>query len=390
MPNPIRQILLVDDEQHVLDAMRRMLHAQRGIWHMTCANSAAAAWSLLVDRPFDAMVCDVNMPEMSGLQLLERVKASARLRDVPVVMLTGLGCRSLKRQALELGAADLLDKPVAAEDLVARLRSALRLKAYQDELRAHNALLEQRVEARTAELYRSRLDIIWRLGKAAEQRDDETGNHVIRVACISRVVAQALAMPEEFVESLFVAAPLHDIGKIGIPDSILLKPGPLSRHEWEVMREHCQIGAKILQEDALAETAFDECLGRPARCGEGSRDNPFLKRAAVVALAHHERWDGTGYPRGLAGAAIPLEARIVAIADVFDALTSCRPYKPPYPERRAFQIIRDAAGSHFDPRVFAAFREALPEIKDVRRRLSDGIDPWRDEKEVPREEHLVC
>lgn len=208
-----KHILFVDDEQPVLDALRRMLHSYRGVWDITCVDCPEAAWKLLMENPVDVVVADIKMPGMSGLELLERIQQTKHLKDLPVIMLTGLSTRELKRQALSLGAADLLNKPVEPEDLVARLRSVLRLKSYQDELKAHNELLERRVEERTSDLFHARLDIIWRLAKAAEHRDDATGNHVIRVGCISRAIAETLGLDRDFVATLFLAAPLHDIGK---------------------------------------------------------------------------------------------------------------------------------------------------------------------------------
>ena len=329
------------------------------------------------------------MPGMGGLELLQRIKQSERLQGVPVVMLTGLDSRALKRQALDLGAADLLGKPVDPEDLVARLRSVLRLKAYQDELATANAVLERRVRQRTADLCRSRMDVIWRLAKAAEYRDNETGNHVIRVGCVSRILAETLGMDRDFVETLFVAAPLHDIGKIGIPDSILMKPGPLSDEQWAVMQTHCRIGVKIIQEDTWAETAFEQWTGGPHSTRETAADNPILKMAASVALAHHEKWDGSGYPQRLAGERIPIEGRIAAVADVFDALTSQRPYKVSYLEEDALRMMGDSARRHFDPQVFAAFHKALPAIRDVRRRFPDGRNEAMSLEEVHDEADLV-
>ena len=260
-----KQILFVDDERPVLDALRRMLRSQRDIWDITCVDRPEVAWELLMQNRFDAVVSDMKMPGMTGLQLLERIQQTQQTKDIPVVMLTGLSTRELKRQALELGAADLLDKPVEPEDLVARLRSVLRLKSYQDELKSHKECLERKVEERTSDLFHARLDIIWRLGKAAEHRDDATGNHVIRVGCFSRVIAETLGMQRDFVETLFLAAPLHDIGKIGIPDAVLLKRGPLFPDEWDVMKQHCRIGANILREDSAAKRAFWEWRGRGAR-----------------------------------------------------------------------------------------------------------------------------
>ncbi len=370
--NMRKRILFVDDEQRALDALRRMLRAQRGAWDLVCVDDPHEAWRRLQRTDVDVVVSDINMPGMTGLELLERVTKTPHLRSLPVVVLTGLDNRDLKRKALDLGAADLLNKPVEPEDLVARLRNVLRLKEYEDELKAYSSQLERRVEARTAELYRSRMDVIWRLGKAAEHRDNETGNHVIRVGCMARIIAEALGMEPDFTETLFVAAPLHDLGKIGIPDAILMKQGPLNGEEWEVMKRHCSIGARILQEDTRAKRAFDQWHNGGRSAGGRAPENPILQMAARVALMHHERWDGTGYPAGLAGEEIAVEARVVAMADVFDALTSARPYKGPYPMEKALRILRDSPGSHFDPRVHAAFEEALTEILAVRERFSDA------------------
>jgi len=384
-----KQILFVDDEQPVLDALRRMLRSHRDVWDITCVNRPEAAWELLMENSFDAVVSDIKMPGMSGLELLERIQQTEHTKDLPVVMLTGLSTRELKRQALDLGAADLLNKPVEPEDLVARLRAVLRLKSYQDELKAHNELLEQRVYERTSELFHARLDIIWRLGKAAEHRDDATGNHVIRVGCISRVIAETLGMDRELVETLFLAAPLHDIGKIGIPDAVLLKRGRLSPDEWEVMKQHCHIGARILREDCRAKTAFWQWRGPGPQFDDESRDNPVLEMGASIALMHHEKWDGTGYPQGLSGDDIPMESCIVAISDVFDAMTSKRPYKDPYPEDQALEIIRDGAGTHFAPDIYAAFMDALPEIRSIRKRFADGANVLPEMEETEDEADLV-
>jgi putative two-component system response regulator len=385
-----RQILFVDDEQPVLDALRRMLRSQRDVWKTTCVDQAETAWKLSLENHFDAVVSDIKMPGMSGLELLERVRQTEQTKDLPVIMLTGLSTRELKRQALDLGAADLLNKPVEPEDLVARLRGVLRLKAYQDELKAHNEHLEQRVCERTVDLFHARLDIIWRLGKAAEHRDDATGNHVIRVGCVSRAIAETLGVGRDFVETLFLAAPLHDIGKIGIPDSVLLKKGPLSPEEWRVMKQHCQIGARILRDDYRATSAFWEWRHEAYSVNAKRRANPVLDMGASIALMHHEKWDGTGYPHGVSRHDIPLAARIVALADAFDAMTSKRPYKDPYPEGRALEIIADRAGTQFDPDVHAAFRETLPEVQSIRERFADSARCLPDQEERADEADLVC
>jgi response regulator RpfG family c-di-GMP phosphodiesterase len=366
-----RRILFVDDEQRVLEALYRMLRVQRHVWDMVCCNDPRQAWEQLQETTFDVVVSDINMPGMSGLELLERIRGSASLKDIPVIMLTGLDSRGMKRQALDMGAADLLNKPVEAEDLIARLSSVFRLKDYHDELKSQNALLEQRVQERTADLNRSRLEAIWRLAKAAEHRDDNSGDHVVRVACTSRIIAEELGLARPFVETLFVAAPLHDIGKIGIPDAILLKRDPLEPGEWAIIQQHTTIGAQILLDDTAAARMFAEWSTPNGTQAPRQATNPLLATAARVALSHHERWDGAGYPSHLVGEQIPLEARIVAVADVFDALTSPRPYKPALSEAAALEIMRRSAKGHFDPNVYAAFLRVLPDIQHVRTRCTD-------------------
>lgn len=385
-----KQILFVDDEQPVLDALRRMVRSYRGEWSLSFADCADTAWRLLSDRQFDTVVSDIDMPGMSGLGLLERIQAAEHTRDIPVVMLTELATREIKRTALDLGAADLLNKPVEPEDLIARLRSVLKLKACHDHLKRHNDLLEHAVRTRTLELLHARLDILWRLGKAAEHRDNNTVNHVIRVGCASRIIAARLGLASEFLETLFLAAPLHDIGKIGIPDTVLLKRGPLTADEWEVMKQHCWIGTRILRENWRAEAAYREWQGSDSAYGAHGPRNPVLEMGAIIALSHHERWDGSGYPRGLRGEQIPLEARIVAIADVFDAVMSPRSYKPTLNETQALEVIHEGAGTAFAPDVLEAFLEALPEIRLMRARFADKVPLTPQAEETLDEANLVC
>ena len=366
-----RRILFVDDEPNVLDGLRRMLRAERGRWDMSFVGGADAALDVVRAVGCDAVVSDVNMPGKDGFALLAEIRADERTRDVPFIILTGRNESDIKRRALDLGATDLLNKPVDPQDLIARLRSMIRLKTYQDEIKDQNAILERKVEERTADLVDSRLDIIWRLGKAAEYRDEETGNHVVRVGCYCRVIAERLGADREFVELLLLTSPLHDIGKIGIPDAILLKRGPLNEDEWDVMRRHCAIGAEILREDSKVMNAF-LAWRRERKCNHnGNAKNPVLKMASSIALTHHEWWDGTGYPAGLAGEGIPLESRIVALADAYDALCSERPYKPALSEAEALSVIHDEVGRHFDPAISAAFEESIRALRAIRTELSD-------------------
>ena len=370
-----KQILIVDDDQRVLDALRRTLHDRTDDWALTFVRHPETAWEHLLETTYDAVVTDVKMPGISGLDLLERIRQTDKTKDVPVVMLTGLDDHSLKEQALDLGAADLLNKPIEASQLAARLRNVLQQKAYEDDLRAKNDLLTEKVRRQNVDLAQSRMSVVCRLGMAAEFRDEDTGNHVIRVGCYSRAVAAAMGMPRSFLEMLLLAAPLHDIGKIGIPDSVLLKPGPLDDEEWTIMQRHCEIGERILREQSKAVVPLFDWYSVELQSMKDAWENhdPVLDMAASVALTHHEKWDGGGYPQGLAGEAIPLESRIVAIADVFDALISNRPYRPARPEEEALTIIEATVGSHFDPRVHAAFLRSLPEIRAIRTRFDDNV-----------------
>jgi len=287
-------VLFVDDEPIVLETLRRLLRRAGTNWKMTFCSDPQEAWRYLLDGQVDAVVTDIAMPGLDGLELLRRMQQSERTRDIPVVVLTGLGDRTLKRTALQLGATDLLSKPVSADDLIARIASVLRLKAYQDQLKAQTRYLEAKVREQTARLVQSRLEIVWRLAAAAECRDEDTGNHVIRVGCVSRALAERMSSDPVFVENVFLAAPLHDVGKIGIPDSILRKPGRLTPEERAVMEQHCQIGAEILRKVPGVRNAFVEWYNDPLLDEAAEVSNPVLDTAATIALMHHERWDGKG------------------------------------------------------------------------------------------------
>ncbi|MFP4056594.1 MAG: HD-GYP domain-containing protein [Candidatus Brocadiia bacterium] len=366
-----KRLLFVDDEPHALAALRRMLRDEQGHWDMHFVRTAEEALQHAASDSLDAMVLDIKLGGTDGLELLQQLRRNPATRDVPVVFLTGLCERGLKRRALELGAADLLPKPVEPEDLRARIRNVLRLKAYEDQLKTLNDDLQRQVEQRTAQLEESRFDIIWRLAKAGEYRDEQTGNHIVRVGCYCRVVAERLGSPREFVERVFLTSPLHDIGKIGVPDRILLKPGKLTPEEREQMQRHCEIGSRILMEPPRGMRPFLAWRGQPAGARAAQNPNPILATAVSIAIAHHERWDGGGYPRGLAGERIPLEARITALADVYDALGSPRPYKPALPDDQVLRIIRQEGEGHFGPDVFAAFVGAVGEFRSIRAQFPD-------------------
>jgi putative two-component system response regulator len=368
-----KSILFVDDEANFQDSLKRILRRQHSTWDMFYAHSVDEALQQIEEKTFDAIVSDVTMPGKDGFELLRILQGSEKTADIPVIILTGNGEHSLKRRALEMGAADLLSKPINSEDLLARLHNVLRLKAYQDELKKQKEILDQNVKERTAELEESRLDIILRLGKAAEYRDEETGNHIIRVGCYCRAIAEELNMEHEFIEKIFLTSPLHDIGKIGIPDSILLKRGKLTPEEFKVIETHCRIGQEILKQDPKGLKPFLEFHRNHALLQK--IHNPILEMASDIALYHHEKWDGSGYPQGIQGTDIPLVARIVTLADVYDALRSTRPYKPSFSEEKTLSILQEEKGSHFDPMVFAAFEKVLDEFRSIHEHFSDQMEP---------------
>jgi putative two-component system response regulator len=370
-----KQILIVDDDQHILDSLQRALHRHNEEWSVTYTSQGEAAWVQLLDATYDAVVADVRMPGLSGLDLLERMQHTEKTRGVPVVMLTGLGDKELKEKALELGAMDLLSKPIDTKELIARLRSVLRLKDSLDDLRTANNLLEKRLYRQNLDLAHSRMNVVCRLGMAAEYRDEATGNHVVRVGCYSRAIAEQMGLSAGYQQMLLLAAPLHDIGKIGIPDSILLKDGPLSDDEWVIMQRHCEIGEKIIRERSKTVMPLFEWHAEGTVSPENPEQmDPVLEMAASIALNHHEWWDGTGYPRMLSGEQIPLEARIVAVADVFDALVSNRPYRSARSEEETLTIMDGTVNTHFDPKIYQAFRDSLPMIREIHAKFVDEVD----------------
>jgi len=366
-----RRILLVGDEKGALDGVRKLLEELRDAWSLSFAADADRAREILLAEPQHVVVADVDLPGRDGLELLGEIRADERTRDVPVVILTGRGEHDLQRRALDLGATDLLVKPVLREELIARLRSVLRTKEYRDELEEANRLLERRVEERTAELEQARVELIWRLGRAGEFRDSETGLHVVRVGFLSRRIAEALGLDDAIVRSIFLTSPLHDIGKIRIPDAILLRHGRLEGKDWDLMQRHTRIGASLLRDDPFRKAGLDRAAGETPLPHPAVLDSPLLDMAADIAEYHHERWDGTGYPEGLARDDIPLAARITAVADVYDALRSSRPYKVPLSEEEVLGIMRSGIRRHFDPAVLHGFEDALLDLQKIGDRYRD-------------------
>jgi len=351
----------VDDEELFLQSIQRILHKHSLTWRMDFVGNVEAALYELHRQSFDVVVTDIKMPGRDGFDLISTMKNDPSIRDIPIIVLTGSNEKYLKSQALKLGATDLLNKPIDSTELIARIQNTLNLKKYEDQIREQNKTLEERVKERTAELEDARLDILWRLAKAGELRDDDTGNHVVRVANYCRILANKMGLPQERVQMIYLTSPLHDIGKIGIPDRILLKRGELSPSQKEIMQRHCELGADILMNPPTMLLSFFE-RGKDVIYETKSQKNPLLNLAALTALTHHEWWDGSGYPQRLSRQEIPLESRIVAIADVYDALRSTRPYKPAYAPEQTMTIMRAEAKQHFDPQLFSIFEQSCDDF----------------------------
>lgn len=343
-------ILVVDDEPNNVELMEAYLVPQG--YEVVKAYSGEEALKKVSENTIDVMLLDVMMPEMDGYEVTRRLRADENTRLIPIVVITTLSEKEQRVKGIEAGCDDFLTKPVDKAELTARVRSLSKVKAYYDHMRDYEKELEIEVAKRTKELQRAirmieeaSLETIHRLSMAAEYKDEDTGAHIQRMSHYAAAVARKLGLDENTVKTILYAAPMHDIGKIGIPDQVLLKPGKLDDDEWGIMKRHTVIGGKIL----------------------AGSDAEFIKLAEVIALTHHEKWDGSGYPKGLKDTEIPISGRITAIADVFDALTSKRPYKEAYSLERSFDIIREGKGSHFDPEVVDAFfavKDKIPVIKD--------------------------
>jgi putative two-component system response regulator len=339
------RILIVDDEPANLKLLDKMLASQGYQERVLIQDPREVLNSYQAAHP-DLILLDINMPHLDGYQVMEQLKALNDPCLPPIVILTAQHGRDYLLKALSLGARDFLGKPFDRAELLMRVRNLLDAQLGHRLLHQQKDVLEEMVRLRTEELNRTRLQVVQRLGRAAEYRDNETGYHIIRMSQISALLARKLGWSEADCDLMLNASPMHDIGKIGIPDHILLKPGKFEPTEWEIMKTHAAIGAELLDGD----------------------DSTLLRLAREIALSHHEKWDGSGYPNGLAGEAIPQSGRIVAVADVFDALTSSRPYKKAWTVADAEVFMRENSGSHFDPAVVACLLDNLREIVVIRNR----------------------
>ncbi|HUG41205.1 MAG TPA: HD domain-containing phosphohydrolase [Longimicrobiales bacterium] len=334
------RILIVDDEAANVEFLRHVLEPEgyASLFEMTDAQEALDAFPAL--RP-DLIILDLMMPGCDGFEFMERVLEMIDEDEVlPILVATADSSAETRRRALSVGARDFLTKPLSPADVRLRVRNLLDTRLLHEELRRHNERLEEHVGERTRELELARIEILARLARAAEYRDDDTGQHTQRVGRVSARLGEVLGCAADWIELIRRSAPLHDIGKIGIPDAILLKEGPLSSEERQMMQAHANIGADIL----------------------GGSQVPLLRLAEEIALSHHERWDGLGYPVGIVGSAIPDSGRIVAVADVFDSLTHQRPYKRAWTVREALDELQACAGTQFDPDVVEAMLRIAPEV----------------------------
>lgn len=345
MPTLLQQsrIFVVDDEPANLRLMEKML-SKEGYLQTVLIADPREVLPLYRQQAPDLILLDINMPHLDGYEVLELLNGLNDPTPAPVIMLTAQNGREHLLQALAGGARDFVTKPFDRAELVMRVRNLL--EVHQAHRLVHNqkTVLEEMVHHRTQELNQSRLEVVRRLGRAAEYRDNETGLHIIRMSRYAALMAASLGWSDADCELLLHASPMHDIGKIGIPDHILLKPGKFEPDEWEVMKRHAQMGADILSDG----------------------DSVLMQLARDIALTHHEKWDGSGYPNGLAGTDIPQAGRIVAAADVFDALTSSRPYKKAWPVEDAVRLLQEQSGRHFDPEIISHFLALLPEIVAIR------------------------
>jgi putative two-component system response regulator len=324
---------------------------------------------MIRDEAPDIVLLDVVMPNVSGLDILRELRSNAKTTNIPVVILTASTDRETRLVALQRGATDFLAKPVDPSELLPRVRNALVVKSHQDHLARYAEQLEEQVHQRTAELELSRREIIECLARAAEYRDDTTGKHIIRVGKFAAAIGRQLNLTPVLVDLIEQAAQLHDVGKIGIPDDILRKTGKLDFEEYALMKRHCVYGQKILQRIPDAEFARIHMEGSSAKLLE-HRSSSLVELAARIALTHHEWWDGSGYPVGLQGEEIPVEGRITAIADVYDALSSSRSYKPAFNREACLAIINERRGTQFEPRCVDALIEIIDEIEQIRLELT--------------------
>lgn len=349
VPDLNKHVVIVDDESTGRMIMGKILHQVMDNIVLHEFEHPADALEWLDSNHPDLIVTDYRMPDMNGIDFITTIRAREGCQDIPIMMITVADEKSVRYNALEAGATAFLTRPIDHIECRTSCRNLLKLSEQHSIIQKRAQWLAEQVEMATEQIIAREQETLLCLAKAGEYRDEETGNHVIRMAKYSRQIAEELGMTEEECDLLEYAAPMHDIGKIGIPDGILLKPGKLNSEEWEIMQQHAEIGHDILVDS----------------------ESRYMQMGAVIALTHHEKFDGSGYPKGLEGAAIPLVGRVVAVADVYDALVSARPYKMAWPVEEALDYLKQQSGKHFDPECVNAFLKRFDKIKNIELKYAD-------------------
>ena len=342
------KILAVDDQELSIRLLVGILE-KAGYRNITQTTDPRLASKLYEKIMPDLIILDLNMPYMDGFQVMSQIRQLEGDNYLPLLMISGEENHEMRFLALESGAKDFLKKPYDRVEVLVRIRNIIEVRMLHNEVRNQNKILDFKVNQRTQELYETQLDVIQRLARAVEFRDTETGMHIIRMSHFSAMLAAQAGLKKDICDLILAASPLHDIGKIGIPDSILRKPGKLTPEEWEIMKTHTTIGAELLK----------------------GGNSQFLIMASEIALTHHEKWDGTGYPYGISGERIPLIGRICCLCDVFDALMTKRPYKNAWSIEATLEEIRKGKDAHFDPRLVDLFLKIVPELRHVHEKYAD-------------------
>jgi putative two-component system response regulator len=345
-------ILIVDDQMTNILLLESILQ-NAGYTKIHSTQDPTKVVSFVKELNPDLICLDIRMPQLNGFQVMGQLKIIQKDTYLPILVLTSEEDRETRLRALESGAKDFLHKPFDKIEVLIRIRNLLEASLLNRIILLQKETLEETVQVRTQQLKETQLEIVHRLAQAAEHRDNETGSHIVRMSNYALILGRACGMNEEECDILFHATPMHDVGKLGIPDRVLLKPGKLDADEWEIMKQHTVIGAQLLS----------------------NSQSPVIQMGEIIALTHHERWDGSGYPNRLSGEDIPLAGRICAIVDVFDALSSKRCYKEPWPLEKVMEELRSLSGIQFDPRLIEMFDELLPVIMDVQRTHADITTP---------------
>lgn len=344
------KILIVDDKPANVMLLEQIVQ-QKGYRHIRTTTDPRQTESIYLEFQPDLILLDLQMPHMDGFQVMARLHEISQENYIPIIVLTAQTDQPIRLKALNSGAKDFLTKPFDINEIQQRISNILEIRLLHNQVLEQNRDLEDNIRERTQQLEDTRLEVVERLGRAAEYRDNETGMHVVRISRFSQCMAKALGWDDQQCRLILHSSPMHDIGKIGIPDRILLKPGKLDHDEWKIMKTHSEIGGEIL----------------------AGSETDVMKMAERIANGHHEKWDGTGYPKGLKGDEIPVEAQIVTLVDVFDALTTEHPYKKAWPVEEALTFIKENNGIMFNPHLVETFMRILPEILELKERYGESM-----------------